>query len=243
MTHNRINTPDKQLIQLNQKLLHFRSEVVKQERLLTEKTKRLLQQDQIIDSLTDRLEELTKQPTIIQQEEHMDSSEPVKEPIGLSFDMHCYFTYSIMAPFEVSDDEPFLIKGNFVIENRGDLSFQEPVICLSFNKPEYANLSGRIERSKNKASQYSVSREGVTESWSFVEEKADQQAKKTGQFWLKSPINEIPPQSTILFPDFEVVIPMKKEQKSISLQLNGFLYGAELTEGKPSLNTIALTLS
>lgn len=243
MAENRTNTADRQLIQLNQKLLHFRSEVVKQERLLTEKTKRLLQQDQIIDSLTDRLEELAKQQSVVQTDEITNQAESIIEPIITSFDMHCYFTYSVMAPFDVSEDEPFLIKGNFVIENRGDLPFHEPVICFSFNKPEYANLSGRIERSNKKASQYSVSREGVTESWTFVEGKADQQAKKTGQFWLQPPSSEIAPQSSILFPDFEVVIPIKKEQKSVSLQLNGFLYGTDLTEGKSSLNTITLTLS
>ncbi|MFS0787274.1 hypothetical protein ABC345_12945 [Shouchella sp. 1P09AA] len=248
MTEERSNTQDKKMIQLNQKLLHYRSEVVKQDRILADQHKRLLDQDEVIHELTARIEELANNPAIAVQEEvaepiQSEANHEAEEANQPTIQIDSYFTYAIMAPFETKDDEPFVIKGHMVIENRSSTSFINPVICLSFNKPALANLSGRIERSKTNLNQYSVSRDGVTDTWKFVEEKDDKQAKETGQFWLTPPIDEIPAQSTITFSDFEIIIPTQAQDTSLSLQVSGYVYGAELPEGKASLNTITLTVS
>ncbi|KQL57671.1 MULTISPECIES: hypothetical protein [Bacillaceae] len=242
MTEERMNTLDKKIIQLNQKILHYRSEVVKQDRLLTDQRKRIHDQDTVIEELTLRLEELANDPAVSE----VDSASKVEITPSLEekdIQVDSFFTYAIMAPYETNEEEPFVIKGHMIIENRGASALNNPVICLSFNKPELANLSGRIERSKNNLQHYSVSREGVTDTWKFVEEQADRHAKQTGQFWLSPPIDTIPARSSITFSDFEVVIPAVKKNTSLSLQITGFVYGADLTEGKASLNTIALTVS
>ncbi|WP_078391731.1 hypothetical protein [Shouchella patagoniensis] len=245
MGQNQANTADKQLIQLKQKLLHFRSEVIKQERLLIEQNKKLLQQDNIIGSLTDRLEELVQRPTPVMEDVPVVTPPEKTEVLPTGPIIDSYFSYSVMAPIDTNENEPFLIKGHFIIDNKGDQSLHDPIICFTFNKPEFANLSGRIKRSKNvkKASEYSVSRDGVTEAWSFLEEKADHQAKKTGQFWLQPPVNIIPPHSSIAFSDFEILLHLKAGQESLSLSVSGFVYGTELSEGHSALNSITLTLA
>lgn len=104
-----MNTLDKKIIQLNQKILHYRSEVVKQDRLLTDQRKRIHDQDAVIEELTLRLEELANDPAVSEA----ISSPKVEDPPSLGendIQVDSFFTYAIMAPFETNEEEPSSLK-------------------------------------------------------------------------------------------------------------------------------------
>ncbi|WP_059104009.1 hypothetical protein [Shouchella shacheensis] len=237
------NTQDRKHIQLQQKLLHYRSEVVKQERILKQQTKKLDEQELVIHGLTDRLEELAKRPAEV--EYRLEAKDEQRETPPQTSIIVPYFSYSIISPIDLGADEPVLIKGHFVLENKGEESLHDPVVCLTFNKPQLANLSGRIHRpdsAKKKVDDHLIAHPDSQDGWSYLEKEADKRAKESGQFWLKPQTNELPASSSMAFSNFEIMLPVQPST-SVSLQVNGFVYGQEYPDGVPSLNAITFTLA
>ncbi|GIN17867.1 hypothetical protein J32TS2_32230 [Shouchella clausii] len=235
MSFNQKTNVHKEHIQLKQRLLHYRSETVKNERLLRQQEKKLLEQKRIIDGLTDRLEELAQQA----EKNSGAGANDYEQNSTRQAIIVPYFSYSILAPSTFEEDETVLVKGHFVIENKGTAPLSTPIICLAFNKPELANLTGKINRPR--APKDHVAQMNESDGWSFLEESGDAQAKETGQYWLKPKTAEIPALSTVMFSNFEIQLPMAATS-SVAMQVNGFVYGDEHPEGIPALNAIAFTL-
>ncbi|WP_197284446.1 hypothetical protein, partial [Bacillus sp. JCM 19041] len=99
--------------------------------------KKLREQEYAIHGLTDRLEELVNRPVeqtkdepvsvkkteqVLQEEQKQieEQKEAPKQTI-----IAPYFSYSILSPIDIAGEEPVIIKGHFVIENKGDASLHE----------------------------------------------------------------------------------------------------------------------
>lgn len=118
----------------------------------------MLEQKRIIDGLTDRLEELA--PKLKNSGANDYEQNPTRQAIIVP-----YFSYSILAPSTFEEDETVLVKGHFVIENKGTAPLSTPIICLAFNKPELANLTGKINRPR--APKDHVAQMNESDGWSF----------------------------------------------------------------------------
>ncbi|SDB82921.1 hypothetical protein [Shouchella lonarensis] len=225
---------DPSVIQMKQQLLHFRSEMVRQDRLLKQVEKKLHERERAIAELTERLAELTEHSTVIDEGENKEHASIQTTPL-----IHPFFTYSVIMP--TLPEESLLIKGHFVIKNEGSVPLTEPIICLSFNHAEDANLSGKIKRHhSNKKKDYQISREGVMDAWHYVEENAEKIAKETGEYWLRPPVNTLSPGKELVFSDFEITVPTKTNI-SHTVQVYGFVYSSELPSGQQAANVVTLT--
>ncbi|WP_197284445.1 hypothetical protein [Bacillus sp. JCM 19041] len=82
----------------------------------------------------------------------------------------------------------------------------------------------------------------MQEGWRFIENEDDKRAKETGKYWLQPQTKKLTASSSIAFSNFEIMLPIKPDT-SVTLQVNGFVYGQELPDGIPSLNAITFTLT
>lgn len=220
-----------QHIQLQQKVIHYRSEVAKYKQLLqlaeTELKREQLRnhylQKQLeqMDEYEQTIEKLEQQLLFYEvalEEEKKRKKETKKEEIVRA---HAYFAYAVMIPEE--KEEHVTIVGDFVIENIGNTPLNDPIICLRLRPAHHAQLSGKFSFRQ-------LQEEG---GWTFAVEDWRQKVKE-GEYWLK-PIDQttLLPNEQLRFPSFELRIDQ-------TVVVEAFVYFRQLKQGVPSFNHIVV---
>jgi hypothetical protein len=219
-------------IQTQQKLLYYRSELSKLRTTIEKQEKKIKEQDESIHSLITKVNE---------QSDHIDHPLQEKDDTFIPLQCDCYFSYTLVIPKQ-ADDEPITIIGDFIIRNTGSTPLHDPVICIEFNHPKLANLSGKIKYGPSTLTdQYIVTDEIQQESWEFVEGTTLKDAKKSGLFSLQ-PLNRTPLRTneTLSFSHFEIQIPTDIDKSEVVVQ--GYMACKEFPEGVASLNKMTCNL-
>lgn len=220
-----------QHIQLQQKVIHYRSEVAKYKQLLqlaeTELKREQLRnhylQKQLeqMDECEQTIEKLEQQLLFYEvalEEEKKRKKETKKEEIVRA---HAYFAYAVMIPEE--KEEHVTIVGDFVIENSGNTPLNDPIICLRLRPPDHAQLSGK----------FSFRQPQEEGGWTFAIDNWRQKIKE-GEYWLK-PIDQttLLPNEQLRFPSFELRIDQ-------TVVVEAFVYFRQLKQGVSSFNHIVV---
>lgn len=220
-----------QHIQLQQKVIHYRSEVAKYKQLLqlaeTELKREQLRNQYIqkqleqLDEYEQTIEKLEQQLLFYEvalEEEKKRKKETKKEEIVRA---HAYFAYAVMIPEE--KEEHVTIVGDFVIENSGNTPLNDPIICLRLRPPDHAQLSGKFSFRQ-------LQEEG---GWTFAVDNWRQKVKE-GEYWLK-PIDQttLLPNEQLRFPSFELRIDQ-------TVVVEAFVYFRQLKQGISSFNHIVI---
>ncbi|WP_100373479.1 hypothetical protein [Bacillus sp. FJAT-45037] len=217
-------------IQYEQKILHYRSEIKRLEQKTTKQAKQLKEQVEAIDSLTARINDQAPKPVQI-------ATETVESLLCFS-----YFSYTLIVPDRSNRDESITIIGDLIIENEGTNPLTNPMICLEFNKPTLATLTGKIQRSPStETEQYIIEEDRVTNTWKFVEGSSYKEARQTGVYWLK-PIHTsiIEPSQSLFFPSFE--IQLKPDDNASTFEVSAYVLSDELSNGQKASNKIRCNL-
>lgn len=217
-----------QHIQLQQKVIHYRSEVAKYKQLLqlveTELKREQLRnhylQKQLeqMDECEQTIEKLEQQLLFYEvalEQEKKRKKEEKKESA------HAYFAYATMIPEE--KDEHVTVIGDLIIENSGNTPLNDPIICLRLRPPDHAQLSGKFSFRQ-------LQEEG---GWTFAVDNWRQKIKE-GEYWLK-PIDEttLLPNEQLRFPSFELRVIQ-------TVVVEGFVYFRQLKQGVSSFNHIVI---
>ena len=224
-----------QHIQLQQKVIHYRSEVAKYKQLLqlaeTELKREQLRnhylQKQLeqMDEYEQTIEKLEQQLLFYEvalEEEKKRKKETKKETKKEEIvRAHAYFAYAVMIPEE--KEEHVTIVGDFVIENIGNTPLNDPIICLRLRPAHHAQLSGKFSFRQ-------LQEEG---GWTFAVEDWRQKVKE-GEYWLK-PIDQttLLPNEQLRFPSFELRVIQ-------TVVVEAFVYFRQLKQGIPSFNHIVV---
>ncbi|MBA2877628.1 hypothetical protein [Anoxybacillus ayderensis] len=219
-----------QHIQLQQKIIHYRSEVAKYKQLLqlveTELKREQLRNQYVqkkleqLDEYEQTIEQLKQQLLFyeVALEEEKRRKKEIKQDVVRAY---AYFTYAVMMP-EQKEEEATII-GDFVIENSGNTPLNDPIICLRLRPPDHAQLSGKFSFRQ-------MQEEG---GWTFAVEDWRKKMKE-GEYWLK-PIDEttLLPNEQLRFPSFELRIVQ-------TVVVEAFVYFRQLKQGVSSSNYIVV---
>lgn len=197
--------------ELRQKLYYFQNEAAKY-KFLCEKYELLISKALI-----------SKRPEVeIQKEEQVQQQ---KE------NCIAYFNYSIIQ--EKDDPTPF-IYGSFIVKNIGNVSLNNPIICLKVNHPKGTVVGGKIGEVHDSEDKLFHS----FEEWSYVHEDWRGKYVETGEIWLKpKQTTEIKPGEKLSFSGFDVQFHDVAKQ----IIIEGFCYFQQMTDGRKSLNSISIT--
>lgn len=220
-----------QHIQLQQKIIHYRSEVAKYKQLLQlveTELKREQLRNQYVQKQLEQLDEYERTMEHLKQqllfyevaleEEKKRKKETKKEDIVRA---NAYFAYAVMIPEE--KEEHVTIIGDFVIDNAGNMPLHDPIICLRLRPADHAQLSGK----------FSFRQLQEEDGWTFAVEDWRQKIKD-GEYWLK-PIDEttLLPNEQLRFPSFELRVVQ-------TVVVEGFVYFRQLKQGVSSFNHIVI---
>ncbi|MBB5325526.1 hypothetical protein HNQ34_002627 [Anoxybacillus tepidamans] len=252
--------PPNQQIQLQQKLIHYRSEIAKYEHqvktLEAERQKEKLRNEYLLEKL--RLAESVHiepyEKKIAQLEQQLLSYEVALEEAERQIQhlkktryttqeekkpsvtkAQALFTYSILLP-ETTEEETLVI-GDFVIQNLGTEALQNIIVCIRIHPKKAAELSGKIAIPPLKATDQDLM-ESATE-WAFAYENWREKIKNDGEYWIK-PIHlaKFMPNEEVRLSHFYIRI--KKIDGAPSTVIDGFVYCNELPHGISSLNNIII---
>lgn len=224
-----------QHIQLQQKIIHYRSEVAKYKQLLQLMETELEREQLRNQYLQKQLEQMDEHERTIEhlkqqllfyevalEEEKKRKKETKKETKKEEIvRAHAYFAYAVMIPEE--KEEHVTIVGDFVIENIGNTPLNDPIICLRLRPAHHAQLSGKFSFRQ-------LQEEG---GWTFAVEDWRQKVKE-GEYWLK-PIDQptLLPNEQLRFPSFELRIDQ-------TVVVEAFVYFRQLKQGVSSFNHIVV---
>lgn len=212
-------------LQLQQKHIHYRSEISRLNLLLEDYKKKLNLMKRNYESLQEQLHstEREKQEALLKT---------IVQPIA-------FFNYSIILP-EHTNDENTTVLGNFIIRNYGNVPLSTPIICLRITPIDAGKLGGKIRffPSKRNTDKLQVLEQTATEEWIFVNENWQDLVMNKGEYWLKANNKTvIYPNEQIQFSHFEFSINRKKTR---SATVKGYAYFEQITEGIAALNEICI---
>lgn len=215
------------LIQLQQKNIHYRSEISRLNLLIEEYEKQLQVSKENVERMSEQLQ-------LVESEKNDALNKSVIKPVA-------FFNYSVILSDPSSDDEA-IVFGNFIIRNIGNVPLSYPVICLKITPSTVARkLGGKIRYNSitTETNEIQILEDAASEQWIFIDDDWKENVINKGEYWLKPTHKSIiPPNEEIHFSNFEFVIDLKKNR---SIKISGFAYFEQLTEGIAALNTIQLT--
>lgn len=253
--------PPNQQIQLQQKLIHYRSEIAKYEHQLkvleTELQKAKLRNEYLLEKLhlaeSVHIEPYEKKIAQLEQQllsyevaleeaerqiQHLKktryTTQEEKKPSVTK--AQALFTYSILLP-EPTEEETLVI-GDFVIQNLGTEALQNLMICIRIHPKTAAELSGKIATYSLSHNDPKVLTESAAE-WTFTYENWRERIKHDGEYWIR-PIHrqKLLPNEEIRLANVHIRI--KKIDGAPSTVIDGFVYCNELPNGISSLNSIII---
>ncbi|MCD8500374.1 MAG: hypothetical protein LRY71_00170 [Bacillaceae bacterium] len=208
------------LTDLKQKVIYFQKEAAKY-KFLADKYELL-----IAESLRNKEIPIERNT---QANNEIEASTPLKQAECIS-----YFKYSIIQDAQASP----LIHGNFLMKNIGQVALHSPVICLKINDARILTIGGKIGEISN-SDEKLIS--GAFHEWIYVQEDWRKKWNEDGELWLK-PKNQIvlAPGEEFEFNGFD--FNFIRYNRSVSINLKGYCYFAEIPSGIRSLNSISITL-
>jgi hypothetical protein len=254
--HRPTTDTDHQL-QLQQKIIHYRSEISnyknKLKALETELKKETLRNQYLQKKLhhiqTKNIEQYEKKIASLENqllsyevalEEEKTQFNELKKNLYLHYSqpiikLQAFFNYSFLLP-ETNEDE-LLIFGDFTIDNIGTEPLHDPMICIRIKPIHAGKLSGKITTKPLKTEENFLLSEHSSTEWTFVHKDWREIIKNKGEYWLK-PLyySTLAPSELLQFHNFEIQA-RKMDDESV-LVIEGYVYCKELPKGIPSLNNI-----
>ncbi|MDQ0255372.1 hypothetical protein J2S74_002754 [Evansella vedderi] len=216
-----IKNKEDKILQLNQKILHYRSELEKYKR-------------QIIF--------LSKRGQQVQQPEPVQ--EPKEESFKVQFEKHvhpiiAYFNYATFLEENDNNEKKLDVFGNLTFQNLSDTEFQEPVICIRVKPIGKISIGGKINISPRQISdEYSLNQE---EQWVYVQENWRQMVNQKGEHWLKPlHLDILKPFEKLKFSNFNISFNPAPEYSHYVVE--GFFYARNYQKGIPAINTVSFYL-
>ncbi len=208
---------DDSKLQLEQKILHYRSEVNKYKQQVEDLEKRLKVQKSI---------ETQRKSNIIEKKQETITS------------ANAYFSHSVFLPDkEDKEDEQIHVVGHFTLENTGNQILHDPVFCFRTKPAERINIGGKIRLRQPLDQTWMAPKE----EWIYVQNDWREWVKTRGEHWLKpTHIDTIKPGEKAVFSNFDMtIIPIDEDEH---LLVEGFCYTREMQKGISAANTISLYL-
>ncbi|WP_096189363.1 hypothetical protein [Evansella halocellulosilytica] len=226
-------------LQLEQKLIYYRSELKKYETEIDQLKKRLrkkqaIEESKIADKINNDHEKIASE---------YNDGDKASANVKNDFAMKAYFSHSVFLP-NTSDpsgdlqDPNIHVIGHFTIENTGTKPLNNPFICFRIKPAQQVLLSGKIrfrEQPQNKAF-------APMEEWAYIQEDFRDWIKTKGEHWLR-PLHfqQIQPGEKKSFSNFDFTL---EPSEGVSQYLvEGFVFSKEIQQGVPSSNSISIFLS
>ncbi|WP_191562283.1 hypothetical protein [Metabacillus idriensis] len=251
-------------IQLQQQILHYRSELsrmqqqvndaenqVKKEiirnQYLQEKLnealhthteqfeKEVFQLEKKVLKLEVALEEEKKRTTELRKKMLLQEEQAKPAVIEPLFQLGAHFQASIFLP--QTEDDSLSVFGDFIIKNTGNQPLHQPMICIQISPRLFGSLSGKIIMQR-KMDDTKIYEDAANNHWKYVYEDWRERIRSENRYWLQ-PLNEseVKPNELLVFSGFEISFP-KPDNRPI--QVKGFVYSKELPKGVPALNHISI---
>jgi hypothetical protein len=150
-----------------------------------------------------------------------------------------YFDYQLLIP--ESEESPYLILGNMLIKNTGNMDLLNPVICLQATPADGVQVKGRIIPPKMVDALGVQSADGNSATgWQYMEDDWFQQAKERGEYWIR-PIRHlrISPGETETFSNFQINI--SKPEKGGTVMVQGVVFFNDKDLRFPSNNRVMIS--
>ena len=252
-------------IQLQQRIIHLRSEIISykdkiktletelkkeklrseylQEKLHEAQTTNIEQYEKKIALLENKLlsyevalEEEKKQLKTFKENLYLKETEERNDPPSI-IKIQSLFTYSLIIPTEHDDD--ILVIGDFTITNTGTEPLHDPIICFRITPKGSGQLNGKIATVPMTTREDFVYADAPAIEWIFAHKTWKEQIRKKGEYWIK-PVNatELNAGEQLQFRSFEVQV-LKQSNKN-SLVVDAFVYCQEIPDGTPAMNKIII---
>ncbi|MCD8511618.1 MAG: hypothetical protein LRY73_18330 [Bacillus sp. (in: Bacteria)] len=217
-----IKNKDDKITQLNQKLLHYRSELEKYKRHIIILSKK----GQSVPEEVVETQEKTANDSFL--EEFKKKVLPV----------NVYFSHASFLEGLVNGEKKLDIFGHFTFQNLTDEVIEDPVICIRVKPVGKVNLGGKITVYQSVDTDYSFDQ---AEQWTYVQKEWQETVNTKGEHWLK-PLHfkEIQPFETKKFSNFNISVEHSPEYSHYVVE--GFFYARNHKKGIPAVNTISFYL-
>jgi len=188
--------------------------------------------DQSISTIESKISQLEEELLYVKKT-IVDLKKTEQSTVVKGFKIISYFSYSFVLP--KNDHNNGMIIGNYILKNVGEVSIENPFICLKIVPAEDATMTAKIgqeiqyERKLNPLSM---------ESWDYINEEAKELVQHRGEYWLK-PINTqmIDSGKSLSFANFQLKFNI---QSTESIKVKGFVYCDQLKNGLEALNHISI---
>jgi hypothetical protein len=251
-------------LQLEQKILHYRSEAANYEKKMEELKqqfkkerarnqylqkklvdiqkynienyeKKIAQLEEKLLQMEVELEEEKKQKEELMKLKRKEEPKTEEKKIEPVYSLQSHFSYSIILPSK--DEDAISIIGDFIIQNTGNQPLHDIILCLRISPKEVGNLSGKIVMNRKNKREFNM--DSPILQWEFLHENWMEKVRETGEYWLKPiGVKELPINETIAFSGFEVKL--KKPDNQNSVIIDGFVYGKEIPNGTHALNNVVI---
>ncbi|MBA2874958.1 hypothetical protein [Thermaerobacillus caldiproteolyticus] len=255
-----------QQIQLQQKIIHYRSEIssyenklksletkLQKEKLrnkyLQEKLhlaesinieqyeKKIAQLENQLLSYEVALEEANNQINNLKKILYSNKQEE-KKSVPSIVKMQAIFNYSLILP-QANDAEDIVIIGDFIISNLGTEPLQNIITCIRITPKKAGELSGKITIKPLKSKENDFVSNQTSPEWTFAYENWRDKIRNEGEYWIKPTHPEkLMPNEELRFSNFDIRV--KKIKGAHSVVIDGFVYCQEIPNGVPSSNSITI---
>jgi hypothetical protein len=256
--------PANEQIQLQQKIIHYRSEIAKYEEQLKalqadlqkEKVRNEYLHEKLqaaealhVEPYEKKIAELEQQ--LLSYEVALEEAErqiqhlkktryaAIEERKPAIIKAQTFFSHAVLLP-DAPEDETLVI-GDFIIQNIGTEPLHNIIVCLRVSPKQAGELSGKIAIRRNGLDESSDPSGSGPVEWTFAYDNWRERIKNDGEYWIKpANLKKLMPNEEVRFPHFEMR--MKRNDSARSAVLDGFLYCNELPNGTASLNSIIINL-
>ncbi|MBB5174862.1 hypothetical protein [Texcoconibacillus texcoconensis] len=229
-----MTTPEEEIVQLKQKMIHYRSELSKYESQISQYKKLLERKEaekQAVKRQFSQQQQTAEQNTVSpnKQDQNNDNNQQLDIVQG-------YFQYACFFPTPEDEDDSIHILGDFMITNYSDKTLHNPIICFRTNPTSSIQIGGKIDAHIPSSEQKVLQ---SNESWVYVHDDWRNRIRNDGEHWLRPRhFVEIAPGQSQRFQQFDMTISRAEDVQRYRIE--GFFYCNEHPKGLPSLNTISV---
>ncbi|MDQ0245277.1 molybdopterin synthase catalytic subunit [Bacillus fengqiuensis] len=268
MMKNNSHPSSDSVLQLRQKLIHYKSEINHYEQKIKQYERALEQEKENTDFWKEKhtsmihhwekensAEEFERKINMLTNElaeqkllnEHLKKKlsqqervVKVEEKRMSKHDLVAFFMYSVITPYNKEEDT--VIVGNVIIKNQTSIPLHSPTLCLKILPPSSANLSGKIKSADKQSAESFYVQETGSEQWEYAHPNWKEKIRTDGEYWLK-PVQTtiLKPDSVLSFDSFQLGI--RSDANLSSFLFEGYFYTKEWQEGIPFLNKIVVNFS
>jgi len=253
-------TSKESTIQLKQKLIHYRAEIVnfeqriyqlerdlKKERMRNQylQKKRYEAEHVNIHSYEKELNHLKDQllmfEVALEEEKERNHILVMREvqdrPVATKPELRAFFNYAFLLSDYSNERKEVIIIGDLSIQNTGVESLHNLTICIRITPNQAGQLNGKILTSTPQYAEQSLFSNQRAEEWQFVHENFREKISESGEYWIRpTQIQELKQTEQISFTNFELILTPPINQHSVIV--NGFAYCNEIPTGIKVENNI-----